>query len=155
MSMLRHIATVGGYTLASRLTGFARDILIAALVGAGPVADAFFVAFKFPNFFRRLSGEGAFTIAFVPMVSGLLTTQGREAALDFARRTLAVMAVIMLGFLAVMEVVMPWAMHVIAPGFAADPAKFALAVELSRITFPYLPLISFVALIGGDRKSVV
>ncbi|MCH2393584.1 murein biosynthesis integral membrane protein MurJ [Oceanibaculum sp.] len=149
MSMLRHIATVGGYTLASRLTGFARDILIAALVGAGPVADAFFVAFKFPNFFRRLSGEGAFTIAFVPMVSGLLTTQGREAALDFAQRTLAVMAVIMLGFLAVMEVIMPWAMHVIAPGFAADPAKFDLAVELSRITFPYLPLISFVALIGG------
>ena len=149
MSMLRHIATVGGYTLASRLTGFARDILIAALVGAGPVADAFFVAFKFPNFFRRLSGEGAFTIAFVPMVSGLLSVQGREAALDFAQRTLAVMAVIMLGFLAVMEVIMPWAMQVIAPGFAADPAKFDLAVDLARITFPYLPLISFVALIGG------
>jgi putative peptidoglycan lipid II flippase len=149
MSMLRHIATVGGYTLASRVTGFARDILIAALVGAGPVADAFFVAFKFPNFFRRLSGEGAFTIAFVPMVSGLLTTQGREAALDFAQRTLAVMAVVMLGFLAVMEAIMPWAMQVIAPGFAADPAKFTLAVDLARITFPYLPLISFVALIGG------
>lgn len=149
MSMLRHIATVGGYTLASRVTGFARDILIAALVGAGPVADAFFVAFKFPNFFRRLSGEGAFTIAFVPMVSGLLATQGRAAALDFAQRTLAVMAVVMLGFLLVMEAVMPWAMHVIAPGFAADPAKFDLAVDLARITFPYLPLISFVALIGG------
>ncbi|WP_430437540.1 murein biosynthesis integral membrane protein MurJ [Oceanibaculum nanhaiense] len=149
MSMLRHIATVGGYTLASRVTGFARDILIAALVGAGPVADAFFVAFKFPNFFRRLSGEGAFTIAFVPMVSGLLATQGRAAALDFAQRTLAVMAVVMLGFLAVMEAIMPWAMQVIAPGFVADPAKFDLAVDLARITFPYLPLISFVALIGG------
>ncbi|KZD10704.1 multidrug transporter MurJ [Oceanibaculum pacificum] len=152
--MLRHIATVGGYTMLSRLAGFARDILVAAYLGAGPVADAFFVAFKFPNFFRRLSGEGAFSVAFIPMFSGTLATQGRQEALEFANRTLAVMAAIMLGFLLVMELIMPWAMHVIAPGFADDPAQFALAVELTRITFPYLPLISFVALMGGMLNAM-
>ncbi|MBU0796548.1 MAG: murein biosynthesis integral membrane protein MurJ [Alphaproteobacteria bacterium] len=147
--MLRHIATVGGYTMLSRLAGFARDILVAAYLGAGPVADAFFVAFKFPNFFRRLSGEGAFSVAFIPMFSGMLATKGQQEALAFAHRTIAVMAAVMLGFLLVMELAMPWAMHVIAPGFSDNPAQFALAVELTRITFPYLPLISFVALMGG------
>ncbi|MBU2091143.1 MAG: lipid II flippase MurJ, partial [Alphaproteobacteria bacterium] len=101
--MLRHIATVGGYTMLSRLAGFARDILVAAYLGAGPVADAFFVAFKFPNFFRRLSGEGAFSVAFIQMFSGMLATKGQQEALAFAHRTIAVMAAVMLGFLLVME----------------------------------------------------
>ena len=80
MPLFRAIATVGGFTLLSRLTGFVRDVLIAALLGAGPVADCFFVAFKLPNFFRRLTGEGAFSVAFVPLFAGLAETDGREAA---------------------------------------------------------------------------
>ncbi|MCG8690079.1 MAG: hypothetical protein MI806_02605, partial [Minwuiales bacterium] len=91
MRFLKAILTVGGLTMVSRVLGFARDILIAALLGAGDVADAFFVAFKLPNFFRRLFAEGAFNAAFVPMFSGLLTTQGRVAARRFAEQTLAVL----------------------------------------------------------------
>src|SRR3546814_13839709 len=83
MSLTRAIATVGGFTLVSRVTGFVRDILIAAILGAGPVAAAFFVAFKLPNFFRRLTGEGALSVAFVPLFAGSLEDDGRKAALDF------------------------------------------------------------------------
>ena len=84
MALLRSIATVGGYTMISRLLGFARDILVAATLGAGPAADAFFVAFKLPNFFRRLFAEGAFSAAFVPLFMRQMSEGGREAARDFA-----------------------------------------------------------------------
>ena len=98
MALLRSVATVGGYTMLSRVTGFARDMLIAALVGAGPVADAFFVAFKLPNFFRRLFAEGAFNAAFVPLFAGRLAAEGEAGARDFAEDVLAVMVVALLGF---------------------------------------------------------
>ena len=90
--MLRSIATVGGWTMASRILGFARDILIAFLAGTGPVADAFFIALRIPNLFRRLFGEGAFNAAFVPEFSGILTTEGPAEARQFAQETIAVMA---------------------------------------------------------------
>jgi len=154
MSLVRAIATVGGFTLVSRVTGFVRDILIAALLGAGPVADAFFVAFKLPNFFRRLTGEGALTVAFVPMFAGSLEADGRKAAVDFAAEVQAVLLAVLLAFLLAIELAMPWAMLVLAPGFADDPERFGLAVELTRITFPYLPLISLVALWGGILNSL-
>ena len=77
MSLLKAVATVGGYTMISRMTGFIRDILIAATLGAGPIADAFIVAFKLPNFFRRLTAEGSFTIVFIPMFSGVLVRDGK------------------------------------------------------------------------------
>ncbi|MEQ8814898.1 MAG: murein biosynthesis integral membrane protein MurJ [Thalassobaculum sp.] len=154
MSLVRAIATVGGFTLVSRVTGFVRDILIAALLGAGPVADAFFVAFKLPNFFRRLTGEGALTVAFVPMFAGTLEADGRKAAVDFAAEVQAVLLAVLLAFLLAIEVAMPWAMLVLAPGFADEPERFGLAVELTRITFPYLPLISLVALWGGILNSL-
>ena len=154
MSLTRAIATVGGFTLISRVTGFVRDILIAALLGAGPVADAFFVAFKLPNFFRRLTGEGALTVAFVPMFAGSLEADGRKAAVDFAAEVQAVLLAVLLAFLLAIEVAMPWAMLVLAPGFADEPERFVLAVELTRITFPYLPLISLVALWGGILNSL-
>jgi putative peptidoglycan lipid II flippase len=147
--MLRSVLTVGGWTMASRILGFARDMLIAALLGAGPVADAFFVALKLPNLFRRLFGEGAFNAAFVPAFAGLLTAEGRPAAQRFADEAFAVMA-FWLGLLTIAgEVFMPQVMSVLAPGFADDPPKFALAVTLSRITFPYLVLICLAALISG------
>jgi putative peptidoglycan lipid II flippase len=147
--MLRGILTVGGWTLVSRILGFARDMLIAALIGTGPVADAFFVALKLPNLFRRLFGEGAFNAAFIPAFSGLLQTEGIGSAKQFAQEAFAVMA-FWLGIMTILgEIFMPQLMVVLAPGFAADPGKFALAVTLSRITFPYLVLICLAALVSG------
>ena len=147
--MLRGVLTVGGWTMASRILGFARDMLIAAMLGAGPVADAFFVALKLPNLFRRLFGEGAFNAAFVPAFSGMLAAEGRPAARQFAEETFAVMA-FWLGTLTVAgELLMPHLMGVLAPGFRATPEKFELAVALSRITFPYLLLICLAALVSG------
>ncbi len=147
--MLRGVLTVGGWTMASRLLGFARDMLIAAMLGAGPVADAFFVALKLPNLFRRLFGEGAFNAAFVPQFSGMLAAEGPQAARQFAVEAFAVMTFWLGALTIVGEVFMPQMMAVLAPGFAAIPAKFALAVTLSRITFPYLLLICLAALVSG------
>lgn len=135
--------------MASRVLGFARDMLIAAMLGTGPVADAFLVALKLPNLFRRLFGEGAFNAAFVPAFSGMLTAEGRPAARQFASETFAVMTFWLGALTIVGEVFMPQLMIVLAPGFAADPAKFALTVALSRITFPYLVLICLAALVSG------
>ena len=147
--MLRGIVTVGAWTLASRILGFVRDILIAARLGAGPVADAFFVALRLPSLFRRLFGEGAFAAAFVPGFTGTLAAEGREAARAYAEQAFALM-LIGLGLLVIAgEVFMPQVMLGLAPGFAAIPAKFALAVTLSRLTFPYLVLICLAALVSG------
>lgn len=147
--MLKGVLTVGGWTMASRVLGFARDMLIAAMLGAGPIADAFFVALKLPNLFRRLFGEGAFNAAFVPAFAGMLHAEGPEPARRFAEEAFSVMA-FWLGALTILgEIFMPQLMAVLAPGFSADPAKFALAVALSRITFPYLILICLAALLSG------
>jgi putative peptidoglycan lipid II flippase len=147
--MIRNILTVGVWTMGSRVLGFARDMLIAALLGAGPVADAFFVALKLPNLFRRLFGEGAFNAAFVPAFAGMLAAEGREEARGFAAETASVM-LLALGAITVLgEIFMPQVLLVLAPGFTAIPAKFALAVTLTRITFPYLVLICLTALLSG------
>lgn len=138
----------------SRITGFARDILIAAIIGAGPVGDAFFVAFKLPNFFRRLFAEGAFNAAFVPLFSGALEREGRQSARLFAEDTAAVLLAVLFLFVAVLQMAMPVAMYALAPGFADDPPTFDLAVELTRITFPYLLFISMVSLFQGVLNSV-
>jgi putative peptidoglycan lipid II flippase len=147
--MLKSVVTVGGWTMASRILGFARDMLMAAMIGTGPVADAFFVANKLPNLFRRLFGEGAFNAAFVPEFSGLLAAEGPNEARQFAREAFSVMF-FWLGALTILgEIFMPVVMTIFAPGFGADPAKFGLAVELARITFPYLMLICLAALVSG------
>jgi putative peptidoglycan lipid II flippase len=154
MSFAHAIATVGGLTMLSRVAGFARDILTAAILGAGPVADAFFVALKLPNFFRRLFAEGAFTVSFVPMFSAELQRNGRRAAQGFAEEALAVMVTVLLPFVISMVAAMPWLMHALAPGFGDEPEKFALAVDFARMTFPYLLLVSLVALLGGVLNSL-
>jgi putative peptidoglycan lipid II flippase len=147
--MLKGVLTVGGWTMASRVLGFARDMLIAAVLGAGPMADAFFVALKLPNLFRRLFGEGAFNAAFVPAFAGTLAVQGPVVARQLAERMAALMT-LWLSLLVVLGILfMPQLMTVLAPGFAEDPAKFQLAVELTRITFPYLLLICLTALVSG------
>ncbi|PWC33191.1 murein biosynthesis integral membrane protein MurJ [Azospirillum sp. TSO35-2] len=154
MSFARAIATVGGLTLLSRLAGFARDILTAAVLGAGPVADAFFVALKLPNLFRRLFAEGAFGVAFVPLFAAELQTRGHAAAVRFAEEALAMLLALLLPFTLAAIVAMPWLMHGLAPGFSDEPAKFALAVDMARLTFPYLALISLVALLGGVLNAL-
>jgi len=154
MNLMRAISTVGAFTLLSRIFGFVRDILIANFLGAGTVADAFFVAFRFPNLFRRLFAEGAFSAAFVPIFSGLLETEGRDAAKRFANQAFTVLAIGLALFVAVIEIIMPWAMYVLAPGFDAVPGKMELATELSRIAFPYLFFISLVSLQSGVLNSL-
>jgi putative peptidoglycan lipid II flippase len=154
MALLRSAATVGSYTLVSRGLGFVRDILTAAILGAGPVADAFFVAQRLPNLFRSLFAEGAFSAAFVPLASGRLAEGGTEAARDFAEEAFAVLFAALLVFVVAGELLMPWLLRVIAPGFERDPAKFRLVVELTRITFPYLLFISLTALQGGLLNTV-
>jgi len=134
--------------------GMLRDMAVAAVLGAGPAADAFFVAFKLPNFFRRLFAEGAFAAGFVPIFSGHLARDGREAARLFAEQALAVLLWSLLILTTVAQIGMPWLMRVMAPGFAADPAKFDLAVALTRITFPYLLFISLVSLMGGVLNAL-
>ena len=153
-AMGRWIATIGGYTMGSRVLGFLRDILIAASLGAGPVADAFFVAFKLPNFLRRLFAEGAFNAAFVPLFAGELEKSGREAAREFAEEALAVLLLILVLLVAAGQALMPWLMYGLAPGFSADPEKFDLTVQLTRITFPYILFISLVSLLGGVLNSL-
>ena len=154
MALLRSIATVGGYTLVSRILGFARDILIAAILGAGLVADAFFVAFKLPNFFRRLFAEGAFNAAFVPLFAGRLAEDGNAVARSFAAAVLSVMAVFLYLFVTALQIAMPALMYGFAPGFVDQPVKFDLAIDLARITFPYLLFISLVSLLGGVLNSL-
>ena len=154
MTLIRAATTVGGLTLLSRVLGFARDILIANVLGAGMVADAFFVAFKLPNFFRRLFAEGAFNAGFVPMFSGINRTDGVDAAREFAEQALAVLLAVLLVFVIVMQAAMPWLMYGLAPGFADTPAKFDLAVALTRLTFPYLLFVSLISLMGGVLNGV-
>ncbi len=147
--MIRSLATVSGLTGVSRIAGFVRDIMTAAILGAGPVADAFFVALKLPNLFRRITAEGAFTVSFVPLYTEKDELAGREAAARFAGDVLSWMLGILLPLSLLAIWLMPFIIKGIAPGFEAGDGRFDLSVEFSRITFSYLLLISLVALIGG------
>jgi putative peptidoglycan lipid II flippase len=147
--MLGRIFTVGGYTLLSRLTGFARDIMLAAILGAGPVADAFFVAFRLPNHFRAIFAEGAFNAAFVPAYAHVHGEQGEASAKLFADRIFTLLFLSQVVLLVAAWLFMPQAMSILAPGFGDDAGQRELAIELTRITFPYLLLITLVTLYGG------
>lgn len=154
MSFARAIATVGGFTLLSRVVGFVRDIVLSAVLGSGAVADAFFVAFKLPNFFRRLFAEGAFSAAFVPLFARELQGRGRDEAMAFARQAQAALLVVLVPLAIVLISAMPWVMTLLAPGMRDDPPSFAMAVEFGRITFPYLLFISLTSLYGGVLNSI-
>lgn len=147
--MLRSMLSVGGWTLVSRFTGFVRDVVMAAVMGAGPVADAFVVALRLPNHFRAIFGEGAFNSAFVPTYARLAQSGGAPAARLFTDRVFTAMLLIQAALLAAALAFMPQLVQLLAPGFAADPGRLALAVELTRITFPFLPLITFVTLVSA------
>ncbi|MBS0242194.1 MAG: lipid II flippase MurJ, partial [Proteobacteria bacterium] len=154
MSLYRGFATVGGLTLVSRVLGFLRDIVLAAAIGAGPIAEAYVVAFRFPNLFRRWFGEGAFNSAFIPLYAKRVEGDGPEAARVFASQAMSGLALVLFVLSIVAMATMPWTMHVLAPGFAEVPEKFHLAVTMTQIAFPYLLCMSLVALLSGVLNSV-
>ena len=181
MSLVRNLATVSGFTGLSRILGFVRDILVAAFLGAGPIADAFFVAFRLPNLFRRLFAEGAFNAAFVPLYAGKVEAEGRDAAQTFAEQTHAVMFTFMLLLTFGAMASMPWVTYALAPGFedwalkvstqeainlkpqglgetlaisSGFISKLAYAEQLNMITFPYLFFMVIVALFSGMLNSL-
>ena len=144
--LMAGIFTVGVWTLASRVLGFARDIMIVAFLGSGPIAEAFLIAFSLPNMFRRFFAEGAFNMAFVPMFSKKL--EGGEDAERFARDAFTGLAGILIGLTVVALFGMPWLVTAMASGFVGD-ARFDLAVDYGRIAFPYILFISLAALLSG------
>ncbi|ACJ00005.1 murein biosynthesis integral membrane protein MurJ [Rhodospirillum centenum] len=154
MSFARAIATVGGLTMLSRVAGFVRDMLTAWVLGAGAAADIFFVAQRIPNWFRAMFAEGAFTVSFVPLYSATLERDGRDAADRFADQALSMMVAVLLPLTVLMLLAMPLLMLLVASGYAADSGTFARLVELGRITFPYLILISVVALQTGVLNAL-
>ena len=154
MVLLKSIATVGSFTMISRVLGFAREILIANVIGPGMVADAFIFAFKFPNFFRRMFAEGAFNAAFVPLYAGRHEQQGGAAARRFAGEVASVMASWMLLLTLLAMAAMPWIMMGLAWGWIDEPEKFDLTVNLARITFPYLLFMVMTAMLSGMLNAL-
>lgn len=152
ISLARAFAVVGGWTMASRILGFARDAVMAALLGAGPMAEAFFVAFRLPNLFRRFFAEGAFNMAFVPLFAKRLE-DGSDAK-GFAEEALSGLFFILLILTAIALIAMPFLMLGLAAGFSDQPDKFELAVLYGRIQFPYLLCMSLTALFSGVLNSM-
>lgn len=155
MSLLRSTGTIGGLTMVSRVAGFARDMILARILGAGPAADAFLLAFQLPNIFRRLFAEGAFSAAYVPMFSRRLHGEGgKESAEEFSSDVLSVFIPLLVIFAALAEIAMPGIVWLMARGFQDVPGKFEMTVALARITFPYIVLISLVSLLTGILNSL-
>lgn len=147
--MLRSAGSVAAATTSSRVLGYVRDMVIAATFGAGPAADAFFVAFRIPNFLRRLFAEGAFSQAFVPVLSQYRTQRSPAEVRDLVAHTLGTLAAVLLGTALLAVLAAPLLVWLLAPGFGDDPQRGALTGTLLRITFWYLPLVSLAAAIGG------
>jgi putative peptidoglycan lipid II flippase len=158
MNLIASTSTFSFFTLISRILGYARDILIAIFLGTSLFADAFFVAFRLPNTFRRLFAEGTFNAAFIPSYAGELA-QNKEQADNFARNVFNLLFIILLFFVLLAEIFMPQLIYLIAPGFYKDPEKLSLAVDLSRITFPFLFFIClasfFSAILNSYNKFAV
>jgi putative peptidoglycan lipid II flippase len=152
--VLRNILSVGAWTLVSRATGFLRDVVMAAILGTGPMADAFVVAFKLPNHFRAIFGEGAFNAAFVPAYSRVREQQGAAEAARFQGRIVSLLLLSQAILLALASLFMPQVVGLIAPGFKGGDGRLDLAIELSRITFPYLLLITLATLYGGVLNAM-
>lgn len=149
MNLLKALVTVSGMTLLSRVLGFVRDYVIARAFGAGLMTDAFFVAFKLPNLLRRLFAEGAFSQAFVPILGEYKNRRGNEETKRLVDHVATLLSLTLVLVTVVGMLAAPYVVYVSAPGFAADADKFALTVELTRITFPYIFFMSLVALAGG------
>ena len=153
MSLARNTAVIGGLTLISRLFGLARDLVLAAALGAGPIADAFYAALRFPNLFRRLFAEGAFSQAFVPVYSKTLATEGQQAADRLAGEALSVLLASTGVLTALAILAMPWINIVLFAGYADDPETFALATVLTQIAMPYLVCMTAATLFSGALNA--
>ena len=151
--MYRHFLSVGGLTLLSRATGFVRDVVLGAMLGAGALADAFFVAFRLPNHFRTIFGEGAFNSAYVPSYARVLETEGSEEAKSFSSQIFTILLLSQIVLLALALLFTPELVRLLAHGFENDPAKFDTAVFLTRITFPYLLCVTLVTLHSGTLNA--
>src|SRR5580692_8438919 len=134
MSFARALSIVSGLTIISRVSGFVRDTLTAMMLGAGPIADAAFVAQRLPNLFRSLFAEGAFSAAFVPLYTTEQQKNGIHAAQHFAGQALALLLAILVPFSILIMAFMPWVIRVLAPGFEQETDKFAMTVRFSMIT---------------------
>lgn len=155
MSLVKKFATVGGATLGSRIFGFARETLMAAALGTGPMADVFYAAFRFPNLFRRLFAEGAFNAAFVPLFAKEIEANGVEGAKRFSEEVFGVLFSVLMLITIVMELAMPLLVRwIIAPGFADDPEKFSITVRMAAVMFPYLMCMSLTAMMSGMLNSL-
>jgi putative peptidoglycan lipid II flippase len=149
MNLLKALATVSSMTLVSRILGFVRDVIIARMFGAGLASDAFFVAFRIPNLLRRLFAEGAFSQAFVPILSEYRTREGLERTRLLVDRVATLLALVLACVSGLGVLLAPFVIYVSAPGFSAEPEKFQLTVDMLRIIFPYILFISLVSLAGG------
>ena len=152
MNLIASTSTFGFFTLISRILGYVRDILIAIFLGTSLFADAFFVAFRLPNTFRRLFAEGTFNAAFIPSYAGELA-KNKISADNFAKNVFNLLFIILLFFVLLAEIFMPQLVFLIAPGFYKDPEKLKLAVDLSRITFPFLFFICLASFFGAILNS--
>ena len=149
MNLLRTLAKVSSMTMLSRILGFVRDTIIARSFGAGMATDAFFVAFKLPNLLRRIFAEGAFAQAFVPILAEYRETRSHEATKAFIQHVAGLLSFVLVIVTAIGILAAPAVIYISAPGFEKDPDKFVLSVQLLRITFPYIFLISLSALVGS------
>src|SRR3990167_5745890 len=146
--LVKSTSMVAVFTLLSRIMGFARDIILASIFGAGELFDAFVVAFRLPNFLRRLFGEGAFSQAFVPILAEQRATQSSETVQAFVDHVAGTLAIIVSVVVIAAEIFSPVLIMIFAPGFIHDPARYLLAQHMIRIMFPYLLLIVLTALAG-------
>ena len=158
MNLIKSTGTFSFFTLLSRVLGYLRDLFIAIFLGSGPIADAFFVAFRIPNTFRRLFSEGTFNAAFVPLYSAELT-KGKKPSQKFANEIYNILIVGLLFLILIIEIFMPWFVLLIAPGFTENSEKLELTIYLTRITFPFLFFISlasfFAAILNSHNKFAI
>lgn len=155
MSLVKKFATVASGTLMSRVFGFTREMLMAAALGTGPIADAFNAAFRFPNTFRRLFAEGAFNAAFVPLFAKEIEANGLDGARRFSEEVFGVLFTVLLSLTILMELTMPLIVRfIIAPGFVEDALKFDNTVSMAIIMFPYLACMSLAAMMSGMLNSL-
>ena len=149
MNLFKTLFGVGSMTFLSRILGFLRDSIIARVFGAGLATDAFFVAFKIPNLLRRISAEGAFTQAFVPILGEYKTKKSTADVAILVNKVTTLLAIFLVLITLLGVFGAPWLIYMSAPGFAQNPTKFNLTIDLLQITFPYIFFISLVSLAGG------
>ena len=151
MNLIKSTGTFSFFTIISRVLGYFRDVLIAVFLGASPLADAFFVAFRIPNTFRRLFSEGTFNAAFVPSYSSELV-KGKNKAQNFANEIFNLLLIILFFIVVIIEILMPGFVYIIAPGFNENSEKLSLTIYLTRITFPFLLFVSLASFFFSNIK---